>query len=328
MNDHGRACVRSVLYCGDGTKREPGLDDIAPPDDDDSLLWVDIEGAADDDAIAEVCRRLEVPRAARRQLAEPGSTPLLGNHGEHLVIHAAAVEGDEGLRFDGTALGIVAGPNFAVTVHDKPIEFLEAIREREHGENRIGALNAESFVASLLDWHLDTYFEAVAEFERAIERLEEAILESRPHESTHELRKLRKAASGLRRRLAPHRRLFSSLARPDFRPGDDGETTEHFQRLETHFERAMGAVENARELVLGSYELFSNQIALRTNNTMSLLTFATVVIGAQSVIAGILGMNFKAPFFDTGAIGFWLAIAGMVMVVTGIVLLGRRKQWF
>lgn len=327
MNDRRRGCVRSVLYCSDGSTREPGLEDIAPPDDDDSLLWVDIEGEPGE-AIAETCRRLRVPEAARRQLAEPASTPSLGNHGDYMVIHAQAVEHDEALRFDGTALGIVAGPNFAVTVHEKPIEFLEAIREREHGENRIGALNEESFVASLLDWQLDTYFEAVAEFERAIERLEEAILESQPHESTRELRKLRKTASNLRRRLAPHRRLFSSLARPDFRPDDDGATAQHLQRLDTHFERAMGAVENARELVLGSYELFSNQIALRTNNTMSLLTFATVVIGAQTVIAGILGMNFKAPFFDTGSSGFWWSIAGMVLVVAGTVLLGKRKQWF
>lgn len=280
----------------------------------------------DPDAIPEVCRRLGIPKAARRHLAEPDPVPRLRNHDEHLLIHAVAVGHDDDLRFDKTVFGIAAGANFVVTVHDKPIEFLEAIREREYGESRLGVLNAKSFVAALLDWQLDTYFEAAADFERAIERLEEAILDNHP-QSTHELRKLRKAASSLRRSLAPHRRLFSSLARPDFCP-DDGTTAHRFRRLDTHFERAMGVVENARELVLGSYELFSNQIALRTNNAMRMLTFATVALGTATVIAGVLGMNFNAPFFDTALAGFWTAVVGMAVVTVAIVVVGKRRQWF
>ena len=86
-------------------------------------------------------------------------------------------------------------------------------------------------------------------------------------------------------------------------------------------------VQNTRDLVVGTFELFSSQTALRTNETMRALTFYTVLIGTMAVVAGVLGMNFDAPFFDAGAKGFWWALAGMGAIVVVAVVLGRRRRW-
>lgn len=321
-----KACAHIVLYCRDGSDRDLSLDQIEQPSNEEDLLWIDIDCDAPD-LVAEVCRKLDMPASACGHLTELGSTPLLRHYGDFLVLHAVAVEHVGELRFEGSTLAIAAGPNFVISVHHKDIPFLPAIRKREHGETKLGLLNAPSFVASLLDWQLDTYFVAVSDFERAVERLEEGVLEDHEGENIRELSRLRRGASRLRRMLAPHRTLFSSLARPDFRPDDDEATSEHFRRLDEHFERAMDVVENARELVIGSFELFSNQIALRTNSAMRILTFATVVIGCQTVIAGVLGMNFKAAFFASEP-GFWVAIGGMLTVSVLAVWLGKRRCWF
>jgi magnesium transporter len=319
------ACAHIILYRADGSDHELSLEDLKRPEHDDDLLWIDIDCDAAD-LVADVCRKLQIPSSACRQLDELGSKPMLRRYGKFMVIHAVAVEHIGSLKFDGTVLGIVAGENVVITVHHKPLDFIPSIRKREHGETKLGLLTAPSFVASLLDWHLGTYFVAVSDFEATVERLEESILTNRQEENSRELVILRRGASRLRRMLAPHRALFSSLTRPDFELDDDV-TTEHFRRLDAHFERAMDSIENTRELVLGTFELFSNQIALRTNGSMRLLTFATVVIGCQAVIAGVLGMNFKAPLFDA-TFGFWIAVACMVFVTVIAVWLGKRKNWF
>src|SRR5690606_16499241 len=150
-------------------------------------------------------------------------------------------------------------------------------------------LSAESFTAALLHWHLSTYFDAVADFERDIERMEVGILSERQLDCLAQLRELRKGASRLRRMLAPHRVVFDGMSRPDFRPQVDEEADRHFDRLDTHFERAMDVVENARDLVMGSFDLFSSQTALQTNKSMGILTFATVVLGLLAMVAGMLG---------------------------------------
>ena len=90
----------------------------------------------------------------------------------------------------------------------------------------------------------------------------------------------------------------------------------------------MDMVENARDLVVGSFELFSSQTALTANETMKVLTFVTVVIGMLAVIGGILGMNFEAPFFKTGVVGFSVAVGLMLVLAAGAVLLGHRRRWF
>jgi magnesium/cobalt transport protein CorA len=326
-NATGPSCSRIVLYRADGADRELSLDELAPPSREDDLLWVDIECDAAE-LVAEVCRKLAVPGAACRHLAQLESTPSLYHYGKFLVIHAVAVEHAGGLKFDGTVLAMAAGNNIVITAHHKPLAFIPSIREREQGDTKLGLLTASSFVASLLDWHLGTYFEAVSDFEVAVERLEASILNGRKDEDTRQLIGLRRGASRLRRMLAPHRGLFSGLTRPDFQPENDAVTTGHFHRLDAHFERAMDAVENARELMIGTFELFSNQIALRTNGTMRLLTFATVIIGCQTVIAGVLGMNFKASLFEAKTFGFWAAIASMAAVTLVAVWIGRKKDWF
>ena len=93
------------------------------------------------------------------------------------------------------------------------------------------------------------------------------------------------------------------------------------------FERAMDAVENARDLVVGSFELFATRSSERTNDTMRALTFVTVLLGTLSVVAGTLGMNFAAPFFDTGGRGFWTAFAGMALVAVIAIVVARWRRW-
>lgn len=76
--------------------------------------------------------------------------------------------------------------------------------------------------------------------------------------------------------------------------------------------------------MIAAFELFSTQTALRTNNTMRALTFVAVVIGCQTVIAGI-GMNFEAPFFKSAAVGFWIAVQGGAGWCRGIVRLEAHR---
>jgi Mg2+ and Co2+ transporter CorA len=162
-----------------------------------------------------------------------------------------------------------------------------------------------------------------------VDRLEVGILSREGHrEALPDLARLRRGASRLRRLLAPHRHVFGAMARPDFRPEAGDLADKQFRALEQRFERAMDAIENARELVVGSFELFATRTAQRTNETMRVLTFVTVLLGSLAVAAGVLGMNFNAPFFQSGAQGFWIALAGMAIVVLAALVFARWRRWF
>ena len=90
----------------------------------------------------------------------------------------------------------------------------------------------------------------------------------------------------------------------------------------------MDMVENSRELVLGSFALFSSQTALQTNDRMRVLTFVTVITGGLATLVGALGMNFEASFFSTRDAGFWSAIALLAAITAAALGLARSRKWF
>ncbi len=295
---------------------------------DQELLWIDLCGASDAE-VARVWGALDLGEGSL-PTGPIATNPRLEKFANHFMARVVAVLPGANLDFRGGVLTIVAGPNFVVTHHAEDIEFLAAMRAREpETDCDIGCLGEASFVAALLGWHLSTYFSAVGLFEVEIERLESRILSDQPpgRSALPQLCALRGAASRLRRMLAPHRVVFDGLSRPDFVPDGAEEVTRHLRDLDDRYERALDVVENARELVVGSFQLFSTQTELQTNERMKLLTFVTVVTGLLAVIAGALGMNFEANFFSLKTEGFWIAVAVMVGLGLASILIGRRRKW-
>ena len=294
---------------------------------DDALRWIDLVDPSEEE-LAAVWDACELPAIAL-DFVRSGTTPEVGQEGAYFWVRSVlAGEHTAREKLTGTLLLCVAGCNTAVTIHGPGVAFLDEMRAARSVDGRVGALSAESFVATLLDRQLASYFDAVGKYEMAIERLEVDLLGKNVRDSLPELQRLRRWASRLRRMLAPHRNVFGVMARPDFRPDEGREADRHFVALDARFERAMDMVEHARELVIGSFELFSSQTALRTNDAMRVLTFVTVITGFLATVVGALGMNFQASFFKSNDLGFWIATGTLLTIAVAGVFVGRRQHWF
>src|SRR5690606_23320975 len=200
-------------------------------------------------------------------------SPQLPNFSDWFLAAANAVESKDKPGFEGRGLAIACCRRVVRCLPRGPLQILGELRQREPGEPRRRRLPPGNLAAPPLDWQVDSYLHAVSDFEAAVDRLVVSVLSSRVyHGCLPELARLRRAASRLRRMLAPRRHVYGALARPDFRPGgsddDEQDPIPAFRTLEKRFERAMDAVENARDLVVGSFELFASRNAQRTNATM------------------------------------------------------------
>ncbi len=314
-----------VLFDADGSDRDLALDEVdCERLSERQLLWIDHAG---EDGAA-VLEALGLEEAAP-ELERGNGRPRLQNFGAWFLVKVVAVVCRKRLECGGQSLLILCGRNFVATVHRQPLEYLNQLRDRERADTHIGVLSAEGFTASLLDWQMATYLDAVAEVEAEVDRLEVQLLSRpRPRNYVEELAVMRRATSRLRRMLAPHRQVYGAMARPDFRPDADDEAGVHFRALNERFERCLDAVETARELVVGSFELFATHTAQRTNDIMRTLTFVTVLLGTLAVLAGVLGMNFEAPIFRTGTRGFVASIAGMALLSAAALVVARRRHWW
>jgi Mg2+ and Co2+ transporter CorA len=59
---------------------------------------------------------------------------------------------------------------------------------------------------------------------------------------------------------------------------------------------------------------------------MKVLTLLSAVLLPGVVLAGVMGMNFKLPFFDA-ADNFWFVIAAMIAFGVGILGVARWRGW-
>jgi Mg2+ and Co2+ transporter CorA len=78
-------------------------------------------------------------------------------------------------------------------------------------------------------------------------------------------------------------------------------------------------------MVGGSFEILMTKTGQRTNDIMKVLTLVSAALLPSSVIAGVLGMNFKQPFFEHGDV-FWVAVAVMASLMLGTVFLAWRRN--
>jgi Mg2+ and Co2+ transporter CorA len=288
----------------------------------EQLVWVD--SSRDEESLAELARVLELGDGMG-SLPAPSARPALarGNgivrvHAYGLRPHAAAVE--------PVAVDFYARRDMVVSIHDGDVDGLDAPIRQAEGETRLGHLDSGTFLALLLDELLGGYFDAVEGIEERIDQIDVVALRAGdPQRVLDSMVALRREIARLRRSLAPQRAVFSSLTRPDAEL--DAELLgAAWPGLAQRFQLAMDAIENARELLVGSFEILMTRTGQRTNDVMRVLTVISAVLLPTIVLAGVMGMNFKLGFFDT-ANNFFVVVLAMLALAAAILLAARRRRW-
>ena len=81
-----------------------------------------------------------------------------------------------------------------------------------------------------------------------------------------------------------------------------------------------------KESTFGSFDLLVARIGQRTNDVMKVLTLVTVILLPSTVLAGIMGMNFKVGLFDLEWM-FWTVLAAMLGIAVLVLSVARSRRW-
>ena len=213
-------------------------------------------------------------------------------------------------------------------MHRDSVDFLDSFDRRVKGDSDLGALDAPAFLAALLDWHVTSYFRIVEEFENAVDKLDRQAMRPRgSRDLLSELAKMRQRVAFVRRVLTPHREVYAALTRPDFQVVADSTSAQQFRILAGRLDRAIESVENARESLVGSFDMFTTQTTLRTNDVMKVLTLVSFVWFPASVIVGIAALLLKTPVDPVATPGFWIMLAAIASIGLATVAIARWKRW-
>jgi magnesium transporter len=329
--------ISAYLYDAEGRDREVELnEETLRALGEGRLLWIDLNGRNREE-LGQAARELKLDPASLRNLMK-GENSQLENYGAYTQFAVetapATVSGDAGKNqangslHGGTRVDFVVANGWLLTVHDEVPAFIEAFRSQDKAETTIGTLTSHDFAGSILDAHLEAYFDEIARIESMVDRLDEQAL-TRPSSASllGRMVALRRRVSRLRTVLSQQRGVFYGLSRPDLQIVSESGASPHFQVLVGRFERAIDEVEHARDLVVGSFELFATRTAQQTNDLVKALTFLTAVIGLCAAVAGVFGMNFETGFFEAGDTGFYVTIITLGLIILLSTAVARWRGW-
>jgi magnesium/cobalt transport protein CorA len=294
---------------------------------DDALLWLALRDPSEEE-VAAVQEAFGLSDEQAQRLLDQPSRASLVDAGEHMHVTLFVASGEGGepvLR----PVECVLGPNWVVTAHEAEIEVLEEFREHAEGGGQIGQLDSPSFIAAVVEWVVTSYFRAFEEVESELEELDAKVMSDIPKNVSEELRRLvelRRSIGTLRRALSPHREVIVALAHPELDVLSSETSAERFAALENRVVQAVDAAREAKDSTRGSFDLLVARIGQRTNDIVKLLTLATVILLPASVLAGVMGMNFKLGFFDLMWM-FWVVIGAMLGIAVLVLAVARSRRW-
>jgi magnesium transporter len=214
-----------------------------------------------------------------------------------------------------------------ITAHDRPVEVLEEFAKRVSGSGETGVLDGPAFLATLLEWVLGAYSAA---FERLEERLEEFDVEAMrgngADEDIEQLVGMRREVGVLRRALAAHRSALVALTHPELEALGNNASGERFQSLLQRFESTVQEARDAKESIVGSFEVLIARTGHRTNHVMKVLTLTSVILLPGALLAGVMGMNFKVGLFSETWL-FYVVVASIIAIAPITIGAAKLRNW-
>ena len=315
---------QAILFDGDEVTQLDAFSERPRRLSSSMLLWVDVAREPDD--VREVAEGLGIDDETRELLVRSGDRAHFEDHGTY--IHLSTFAPSEEHEGELIVLECVVAENWIVTAHDRPIEVLDEFGERAAGSGDTGSLDGATFLAALLEWVLGSYSAA---FERIEQRLEESDVQAMrgkgdPDDDIERLIQMRKDVGKLRRALAAHRSTLMTLRHPELEALGSRASGERYESLMSRFEAAMQEARDAREAIVGSFDVLIARGGQRTNEIMKVLTLASVILLPGALVAGLMGMNFELGLFDHSEL-FWVVVAVVIAFAPITIGVAKLRDW-
>jgi magnesium transporter len=240
----------------------------------------------------------------------------------HIVVFALRFEG----RIELTEIDIVLGERFLLTSHDAAFD-PRALPQLRMGGPALLERGHDYLLYALLDGIVDGYFPVLDALSDDLDELEDAVIETPTSATLQRLFTIKRELMALRRATSPAREILNQLTNRE----SDRITPEHlvyFRDVYDHLIRVTDEVDNDRDLVAGTLDVYLSTVNNNLSGIMKRLTGVTVILAGIGAVAGVFGMSEAGTAFAGGESGgFWLVSAFVFLLAAGTAFVLRRIDW-
>ena len=329
------ARVRVIHYTAEALEEREltSVEELLPYLDRDGVVWADVVGLGDLDALERLGTRLSLHPLALEDVVNAGQRPKVDDYDDHLFVVVKQLRLAAG-RLQSEQVSLFLGDGLVVTLQASPQDDWEPVRERiRAGRRRIRGGGADYLAYALIDAIIDSYFPLLEEYGNRIEELQEELLGEPGEQILAKIHAINQELILVRRAAWPQREVAGALERSESALIRKG-TRVFLRDCYDHTVQILDILESYRDLARGLMDLYLSTVSNRMNEVMKVLTIMASIFIPLTFLAGIYGMNFDpeaGPWnmpelrWAWGYRAFWVAI---VLMGAGMVFYFKRKKWW
>ena len=305
------------------------IEETFPFKDNGRVTWINIDGLRTADVEA-ICAHYEVHPLITEDILSMSQRPKMDEvNGVLFCLLNMLYFNEKHGGVESEQISLVLGRDFVLTFQEDPErDVLNPLRERLRLQNsKIRQRTADYLCYTMLDLIVDSYFTVMEKLGERIEALEEDVMRKSNAIVLARLNQLRKELIILKRNIAPVRDLIANIIRSESDLLEES-TTKYFKDVHDHIVQAYDLSDNYRDVMLTMQDLYFNNVNMKTNEAMKVIAIVTCLLAPATVIGGIFGMNFDVIPTAHNEWGFFVAVALMLLIPLGMLMVFKRRGWF
>jgi len=301
-----------------------GRDDLAAAlRDPQATVWVDAT-APEGSSVADVAALLDLHPLIAEDIAERNQRAKFEEIAGtiHVVMFAVAYD----VEVTTIEVDLVLGPRALLTVHDVGWDPM-ALDQVRRDPGALIDRGLDFVLYAITDGLVDALFPVMDAIEDQIDDLQDDVIRNATPATLERLFSLKRELIGLRRATSPAREVFNQLTNRNLALVAP-EHLVYFRDVYDHLIRVTDELDNDRDLVAGTLDVYLSTINNNLSIIMKRLTGITVILAGIGAFAGIFGMSEAGTALAGGeAAGFWLVtgvVCGLAFLLAWVL---HRRDW-
>ncbi|MFK0333825.1 magnesium and cobalt transport protein CorA [Rhizobium sp. NPDC090275] len=317
--------VASFMYRAGKRAEELRLTDRPLAAVDGEFAWIGITDPTDEE-LGKLKAMFNLHPLAIEDALNGKQVPKVDIYGDQLfvVVKTAHLEGDK-IAYGETS--IFVGRHHVISVrHGSPVAHSELRRQLEQSP-RLLDHGPDYVLHAILDFVVDGYLPMVQTLEDKVLEMEKHMLISfLEREQIRRLFRMRRQVIRCQRILGPMAEIIGKLTNLEL-PCIDENARPYFRDVHDHVRRVEFMLSGLREVITSVFEA-SNLLEQQRQGTITRQLAAwAAILAVPTAIAGIYGMNFEhMPELKT-EYGYYVVIAVILVVCSGLYYRFKRTGW-
>ncbi len=290
-------------------------------------VWVDLDQPNPEEArvLTDVFHFHEL--AVEDALSE-AHHPKIESYGDYLylILHGIDFSAAEHC-FTTRDIDFFLGAQFLVTVHPGVSRSIGKISEVCGRNDRVLSEGPGALLHRIVDTMVDNYRPEVEKLDDRLDKLEESVFDSTDSKLAREILNFKKDVSSLRQVVLPQRDAVGRLARREFALISEP-LAYKFRDVHDHLVRIADEAMFFQDRITSILDAHLSAVSNQLNTVMKVLTIIATLFMPLTVLTGMYGMNVDLPHLPGGDRAQFWWVAGMMLTMSGgMLLFFRRRGW-